>query len=91
MKVLGLLAILLLVGCSTPTPITIPFPEVPKAIDKECPKLSEFKQDSQLSDVVRNVTENNIRYHECARQVDAWRTWYSTQKKIYNDAIEATK
>lgn len=82
---------MLLMGCSTTVPVTVPFPEAPPVIDKECPQLSRFKQDSQLSDIVRTVTENNIKYHECARQVEAWRAWYSTQKEIYTNAIKDMK
>lgn len=83
MKYLSYLILLLLTACST-VPVTSKFPEAPQAlVTAKCPDLKKLPENPQLSTVAKTVTENYTLYHECSIKVDAWKDWYSEQKKIY--------
>ena len=73
-----------LVGCATPTtPVVYKFPEAPVEFLKACPALTQVPSGTtQLSEVLMSVTANYSQYHQCQNKVDAWATWYNTQKEI---------
>ena len=84
-RVLALLPVLLLTGCLA-TPVKRTFPDVPADLKIACPDLVQVDPTTdRLSDVVRVVTDNYTKYHECRIKVDAWIEWYDTQKKIFNE------
>lgn len=83
-KILTLVPILFLIGCSTTVPVKQKFPDVPQELLKSCPDLKQTDATTQLSDVLKVVTENYSQYHECRITVNSWIEWYKTQKHIYN-------
>lgn len=82
MRILALLMVILLAGCSTTVPVTVKFPEPPKYVEK-CPELSKLSDDAKLSDIANVVALNYSTYFECALKNDAWNEWYQTQKRIF--------
>lgn len=74
-----------LAGCTT-VPVMPTFPEAPDILLENCPALLRLEQGSKLSDLLIVVTENYIRYHECAIKQKAWTEWYTQQKKIFEEA-----
>ena len=84
MKILAvILASLTLTACVTP--VKRNFPEVPEELRKACPGLEQVDpKTTQLSEVVRVVTDNYAQYHECKVKVDSWIEWYNTQKSIFD-------
>lgn len=83
-KFLVLIPILLLVGCSTVTPVERKFPEVPKDLMETCPDLKQTQPTDKLSDVLKVVVDNYGQYHECRIKADAWVEWYKSQQQIFN-------
>ena len=81
-RTLAMFSMILLAGCQS-VPVTMKFPEVPAELSQACPPLEKTPNTEKLSEVVRSVTRNYGKYHECSARVDAWNTWYETQKKIY--------
>lgn len=82
-KLLAVLLLISLVGCSTTVPVTAKFPETPKHIMQTCPQLESLMDGAKLSDVAKTVTINYTQYYSCAIKVDAWIEWYEVQKKIF--------
>lgn len=82
--VLIMLLALMLVGCSTPTPVKRTFPEVPERLLVKCPNLQKLNDDAKLSDVSKTVTINYSTYYECAVKHDAFVEWYQVQKHIFD-------
>ena len=83
-KFLVLIPILLMVGCSTVTPVERKFPSAPKDLMEACPDLKQTDATDKLSDVLKVVTDNYSQYHECRIKVDTWVEWYKTQKQIFD-------
>ena len=78
----------LLVGCTT-APVTVKFPDPPgKQSTISCPALKKLEDGSKLSDVASTIAINYTTYYECQIKNDAWIEWYSTQKKIFEDATK---
>jgi hypothetical protein len=71
-----------LVGC-TATPVKRTFPDLPPALTTACEAIDEVPNTKKLSVVLTVVTRNYAQYQECMIKVDAWRAWYSEQKKIF--------
>ncbi len=85
-KLLLILPIIFLVGCSTTVPVKRNFPEVPAELMKSCPALKMVEPDTkQLSKILSVVTDNYAQYHECRIKVDAWIEWYNAQKEIFDE------
>ena len=70
-------------GCSTVVPVTVKFPDAPDRIKIRCPQLKTIKEEANLSDVAKTITENYTTYYECAVRNDTWIEWYETQKIIF--------
>lgn len=83
MKYVILLALFLLSGCHTLVTVKTNFPEVPEILLEKCPDLKKVKDDAQLSDVIKTVTENYSLYHDCSLKHDSFIEWYKTQKKAF--------
>ena len=84
MKILSILLVsVLLTGCLA-TPVKRTFPDVPKELMEICPDLSKVAEGTtQLSEVMKVVTQNYGQYHECRIKNDLWIEWYKTQKEIF--------
>jgi hypothetical protein len=85
MKYLLILAsTILLTGCLA-TPVKRTFPEAPKELLAICPDLVKVADGTtQLSEVLKVVTENYSQYHECRIKNDLWIEWYKSQKEIFD-------
>ena len=90
MKKLMTLPLFCLLGaCVTTVPVTAKFPDVPPVLRQPCPQLGTLKKDDpKLSDMMTAVANNYVKYHECAAQVDSWNEWYTSQKKIFENATK---
>lgn len=84
MKILAILAVLLISGCSTVVPVTQKWPEPPglQAL-KTCETLKKLDKEPQLSDVAKTVTSNYDEYWMCKIKLDAWIEWYQKQELIH--------
>lgn len=69
-------------GCATTVPVTVKFPERPKATPA-CPQLETVKEDVKISEFISTIIKNYGTYYECAVKVDTWNEWYETQKLIF--------
>jgi len=83
MKVISVLLLTALLGCSTTVPVTAKFPEVPERLLEKCPQLKKLEEEAKLSDITKTVTVNYTTYYECAVKNDAWIEWYNIQKHIF--------
>ena len=86
MRLLNILLITTLVGCSTVVPVTAKFPEVPERLLVRCPQLEKLGNEAKLSDLSKTVTINYTTYYECAVKHDAFVEWYKIQKEIFDKA-----
>ena len=86
MKIIVLSIAILLAGCTT-VPVTYKFPEAPPILLKPCPDLETIEKDKVLlSELMKTVTRNYTKYHECRDIVKAWQDWYIEQQKISKEA-----
>ena len=82
-KVLVIVPLLLLAGCATPVPVGVKFPPAPEYLLTNCEDLDKVKPDEQqLSEMMKVVTANYSKYHECRLKVESWIEWYKKQKEI---------
>ena len=88
MKFPIILVSLMLVGCSTPVPVKMKFPDVPSELLETCPDLEKVPAGTkQLSTTAEVVIKNYSKYHGCKGKVDDWIEWYKNQKSI-SDSIK---
>jgi len=75
----------LIAGCSTVSSRP-DFPSLPPSLETSCPpELSLIPLGTDRPSEVLTIVKNNYgQYHECKAKVDAWQSWYSKQKKIYD-------
>ena len=86
MKIIVLFISLLLVGCSTTVPVVAKFPAAPKSLTQPCPPLQKIEGEQvSIVDLHTKVVENYTLYYECAIKVEEWNTWYTKQKKIFEE------
>lgn len=87
MNKLLIIAILFgLIGCSTPVPVTIKFPDAPEALLQPVPKLKPLDENKrELSDLLSNVNKNYGTYYINREKLIAWQEWYKSQKQIFAD------
>jgi hypothetical protein len=83
MKIISILLLTALVGCSTTVPVTVKFPEVPERLLEKCPQLKKLDDEAKLSDISKTIASNYTTYYECSVKDDAWIEWYQTQKQIF--------
>jgi hypothetical protein len=78
------LVTVLLMGCSTPVPVTPRFPEAPAALKEKCENLRKIEGDKvAITEMLKVVVHNYALYYECSTKVEGWQEWYDTQKKIF--------
>jgi hypothetical protein len=86
MRNLLLASLLLLTGCATSVPVTMSFPQVPEALEKPCERLQPLVEGKrELSDLLENTNDNYAKAKECNAKANAWKEWYDTQKKIFEE------
>ena len=84
MKYVIALVTVLLIGCSTPVPVTPRFPEAPAALKEKCENLKKIEGDKvAITEMLKVVVHNYALYYECSTRVEGWQEWYDTQKKIF--------
>jgi len=58
------------------------FPDVPPVLLAKCPELNTINKPTVLlSELMKTVTNNYTKYHDCAASVEAWQQWYEQQRK----------
>lgn len=83
MKYSILLAVLLTTGCIG-VPVKIDFPDAPKTLLEKCDDLKIITTETVVvSELLKTITHNYIKYHECVAKQEAWAEWYDKQKKIF--------
>jgi hypothetical protein len=88
MKKLLIISILLLSGCCpiTPTNISVNWPDAPSDLILPVPDLIPMKdRDYSFSHLLENVNENYSQYYQLKEKYEAWQTWYTQQKKIFEE------
>lgn len=85
MRLLVIIGLLLLAGCSTTVPVTAKFPTAPDQLLERCADLEMLPNDAKLSGVAKSVANNYTAYHECSIKHNAFIDWYHKQKKIFED------
>jgi hypothetical protein len=86
MKLMLLLPVLLLTGCTTVVPVTQRWPDAPGTlVQQPCPQLQQLGQNPKLSDVAQTVAKNYTQYYECAVKLEAWQRWYTEQQTIHKE------
>jgi hypothetical protein len=79
MKYLLILTILLS-GCTNE--IRRDFPPIPPSLTTGCEELDLVADHTEkLSEILKVVTSNYAKYHECKIKVDTWTNWYNEQRK----------
>lgn len=87
MKIIVLLPLLLLTGCFGTAPVKHALPEPPKQVIESCPGLGMLDENEErLSELLKVVTQNYTKYHECATKHDYLVKWYRDQKAVH-DAV----
>lgn len=86
-KLLLIIAVLSLVGCSLLPQARPAWPEAPAEIQKPAPDLTPLGKDQHnLSDLIENANINYSEYFALKNKYNAWIEWYNTQKKIYDNS-----
>lgn len=86
MKLLLVLPISLLVGCSYIVPVKTVWPAIPKELSVLCKDLKQTPiETTKMSQVLEVIVDNYSQYHECQEKSDAWVNWYNKQKKIHEE------
>lgn len=76
----------MLSGCITAAPVVYKFPEVPQQLREACAELATVQdQEQQLSELLKTVTDNYSKYHECAVKQRGWVEWYEFNKNLINN------
>lgn len=77
----------LLIGCSTPVPVTVKFPEAPSTLLEPAESLTLLPEDKPtlLSDILENTTENAAKYYALREKYRGWQEWYRSQRKIFEE------
>ena len=83
--------LLILSGCSSVGKLPH-FPEPPLSLTEDCQDLGVVSDGNEkLSEVLKVVTSNYGKYHECRVKVQLWNYWYSQQKQIYEGLNDNTR
>lgn len=86
MKLITLLAVVTLAGCTVAVPIKRNFPSAPETIMEPCPDLDQVAQGTtKMSEALVVITNNYSKYHQCQIKQETWIEWYTTQKKIFEE------
>jgi hypothetical protein len=87
MKLIAVLFVAALAGCTTVVPVRQQFPDAVPELKQRCEALMTVKGDSAtITELLKTVVENYTRYHQCAARVEGWQDWYDAQRKIFEGA-----
>jgi hypothetical protein len=85
MKIIALISVTLIAGCSVFLPAKPKFPEALPELTKPCPDLKRIDGDRvAITDLLRTVVDNYALYYDCSLKNDGWNDWYKKQKDIYD-------
>jgi hypothetical protein len=83
-SLLIVISAIFLTGCVS-VPVKRSFPEAPKELMTPCSELSKLKDGTtQISELLKVISENYGQYHECKIKNDLWIDWYNQQKKTFD-------
>jgi hypothetical protein len=84
MKILSLLVVVLISGCSFLVPVKANFPSAPDILKERCENLMTIEGTGvSITDMLKTVVNNYALYYECSAKVDGWNEWYEEQKRIF--------
>lgn len=87
MKLMVVLAVLMLSGCSVLVPVKQKWPEAPASLQEKCAPLKELSKDqTALKDLLMVMIDNYAAYYVCAGRTQGWQEWYQQQQKIFTEA-----
>lgn len=87
MKLVMVLLLSMLTGCTTVVPVRQPFPDAVPELQQRCETLMTVNSDTAaITELIKIVVENYTRYHQCAVRVEGWQQWYDAQRKIFEGA-----
>lgn len=82
---MSIILLLFLTGCSGVGKMP-PLPDPPAALTSDCQDLGVIAAgEERLSEVLKVVTSNYGKYHECRIKVQLWNDWYNRQREIYGE------
>jgi hypothetical protein len=85
MRIIAVLGVVLIAGCSVFLPAKPKFPEALPELTKPCPDLKKIDGDKvAITDLLRTVVDNYALYYDCSLKNDGWNDWYKKQKDIYD-------
>ena len=86
-KILAILLLVVITGCSTTAPVIAKFPEVPVELLQPAGTLTplDTSKKIELSDIIENANENAGKYYALREKYNAWVEWYTSQKKIFDN------
>jgi hypothetical protein len=62
------------------------FPQAPETLTEKAPVLTPLTEnETQLSDIISNATENYGKFYELKAKYNAWQEWYIKQKIMYDE------
>lgn len=86
MKLLAVILIATLSGCSILVPVKPKFPEpVPELVER-CRELQQVQVTGNpvaITDMLKTIVNNYSLYYQCSNKVDGWNAWYEEQRRIY--------
>lgn len=83
MKLVTIFCAVLLVGCTTPVPITYKFPPAPDT--ERCTPLKQHDTTKRKpSEVAETIANNYADSKICAAKVDMWLDWYQKQAELFS-------
>lgn len=86
-----LLFALILTGCTVTVPVKHSMPEIPAILLERCPDLLLIAdKEERLSEFIKVVAQNYIKYHECGAKHELIVKWYIEQKQLH-DAVHNKK
>ena len=87
MKLVAVLLVAALAGCTTAVPVRQQFPDAVPELKQRCEALMTIKGDAvTITELLKTVVENYTRYYQCAARVEGWQEWYDAQRKIFEGA-----
>lgn len=85
LKLILILLLLVLAGCSTTVPVVAKFPEAPKELLVKCEPLQSADKSVTISEFTKIVVSNYEKFHLCANKHSGLVDWYQQQKENFKE------
>ena len=84
-KLITVTLVLALSACTTPQPVTKPYPEAPKELMQPAPDLKTLPEKTNLVEVSTTITDNYSTYHQVKEQLRALQEWV---KRVREESLK---